>query len=150
FDELVSVISENVENAGGGIVQRGGEQIAIRSVGRVQSLEEIARLPIRFGARVLPLQVKDVAEVGIGSSFRTGASTVNGEESVVCWVLMLTGENSRAVAQRASEKLKEIQKKLPHGIAVRELYDRAELVNHTVSTVEKNLFEGAVLVTVIL
>jgi cobalt-zinc-cadmium resistance protein CzcA len=58
FDELVRVVSENVENAGGGIVQRGGEQITIRAVGRVESLDEIAALPIRFGARVLPLQVK--------------------------------------------------------------------------------------------
>src|SRR6185503_6190527 len=85
FDELVRVVSENVENAGGGIIQRGGEQITIRAVGRVQSLHEIAALPIRFGARVLPLQVKDVADVGIGSGFRTGASTVNGDEAVVGW-----------------------------------------------------------------
>ena len=150
FDELASVIGENVENAGGGIVQRGGEQITIRSVGRVQTIEDIARLPLRFGARVLPIQVKDVAEVGIGSAFRTGASTVNRDEAVVCWILMLTGENSRAVAQRASERLKEIQTKLPPGIVARELYNRAELVNHTVSTVEKNLFEGAILVVAIL
>jgi cobalt-zinc-cadmium resistance protein CzcA len=54
FDELASVVGENVENAGGGIVQRGGEQITIRSVARVQTTEEIANLPIRFGGRVMP------------------------------------------------------------------------------------------------
>ena len=150
FDELVSVISENVENAGGGIVQRGGEQVSIRSIGRVQSLEEIANLPIRFGARVLPLQVKDVAEVGIGSAFRTGASTMNGEEAVVCWVLMLSGANSRTVAQNAAARLQEIQKKLPGDISVRPVYDRSALVNRTVKTAEKNLLEGAVLVVAIL
>jgi cobalt-zinc-cadmium resistance protein CzcA len=150
FDELVRVVSENVANAGGGIVQRGGEQITIRSVGRVQTLEEIAALPIRFGARVLPLQVKDVADVGIGSGFRTGASTVNGAEAVVCWTLMLSGANSRVVAQRAAAKLAEIQKKLPGGIYARPLYDRSELVNHTIWTAEKNLFEGAVLVVAVL
>jgi cobalt-zinc-cadmium resistance protein CzcA len=150
FDELVRVVSENVENAGGGIVQRGGEQITIRAVGRVQSLDEIAALPIRFGARVLPLQVKDIADVGIGSSFRTGASTVNGEEAVVCWTLMLSGANSRVVAQSAAAKLAEIQKKLPSGIYVRPLYERDELVNHTIWTAEKNLFEGAVLVVAVL
>src|SRR6185295_6510755 len=74
FDELASVIGENVENAGGGIVQRGGEQITIRSVGRVQTTEEIANLPIKFGSGVGPLLVREVADVGIGSSFRTGAS----------------------------------------------------------------------------
>ena len=150
FDELAGVVGENVENAGGGIVQRGGEQITIRSVGRVQTMEEIANLPIKFGGRVMPLLVKDVADVGIGSAFRTGASTMNGEEAVVCWVLMLSGANSRLVAQHANEKLREIQKKLPEGVVARAVYDRSELVNHTIATVEKNLFEGAVLVAVVL
>jgi cobalt-zinc-cadmium resistance protein CzcA len=150
FDELAGVVGENVENAGGGIVQRGGEQISIRSVGRVQTREEIANLPVKFGGRVMPLLVRDVAEVGIGSNFRTGASTMNGEEAVVCWVMMLSGANSRLVAQQANEKLKEIQKKLPEGILVQTVYNRSELVNHTIATVEKNLFEGAILVVIVL
>jgi cobalt-zinc-cadmium resistance protein CzcA len=150
FDELADVIARNVENAGGGIVQRGGEQIAIRSVGRVQSLDEIARLPVKFGGGVTPLLVRDVADVGIGSAFRTGASTLNGQEAVVCWALMLSGANSRLVAQRCEERLKEIQQKLPAGVVVRPLYNRSELVNHTLATVEKNLAEGALLVIAVL
>src|SRR5262245_13221822 len=150
FDELAGVVGENVENAGGGIVQRGGEQITIRSVGRVQTLEEIANLPIRFGSGVTPLLVRDVADVGVGSNFRTGASTMNGEEAVVCWVLMLSGANSRLVAQRADARLQEMQSKLPTGVVVRTVYNRSELVNHTIATVEKNLLEGAVLVAVVL
>jgi cobalt-zinc-cadmium resistance protein CzcA len=150
FDELALVVGENVENAGGGIVQRGGEQITIRSVGRVQTLEEIAFLPIKFGSKVLPLAVKDVAEVGIGSQFRTGTSTFNGEEAVVCWAMMLSGANSRVVAEQAAAKLKEIQKKVPAGVVLRAVYNRSDLVNHTISTVEKNLFEGAILVVVVL
>jgi cobalt-zinc-cadmium resistance protein CzcA len=150
FDELANVVAENVENAGGGIVQKGGEQITIRSVGRVQTLEDIANLPIRFGARVTPLQVKDIAEVAIGSGFRTGASTMNGDEAIVCWVLMLSGGNSRVVAQQAAEKLNEIQKKLPEGVVVKPIYNRSDLVNHTVGTIEKNLSEGAILVVVVL
>ena len=150
FDDLASVVGENVENAGGGVVQRGGEQITIRSVGRVQTLEEIGNLPIRFGARATPLLVKEVADVAIGSAFRSGASTMNGDEAIVCWVLMLSGANSRVVAQQANEKLTEIQAKLPAGVVVRAVYNRSELVNHTIGTVEKNLFEGAVLVMVVL
>src|SRR5262245_50970167 len=123
FDELAGVVGENVENAGGGIVQRGGEQITIRSVGRVQTLGEISNLPIKFGGRVQPLLVKDVADVGIGSQFRTGASTMNGEEAIVGWVLMLSGANSRLVAQHANEKLREIQGKLPEGVVARAVYD---------------------------
>jgi cobalt-zinc-cadmium resistance protein CzcA len=150
FQELASVIHENVENAGGGVVNRGVEQMTIRTLGRVQELREIAELPVKFGSGAQPLLVKDVAEVGVGSAFRTGAATVNGGEAVVAYLLMLTGENSRLVAQRASDQLLAIQEKLPPGIVIKELYNRSELVNRTIATVRNNLFEGAVLVVAVL
>ncbi len=63
---------------------------------------------------------------------------------------MLSGENSRIVAKRVADKIKEIQAKLPPGIVIRIVYDRADLVDHTIDTVEKNLFEGAILVAAVL
>ena len=150
FEELAAVIRENVENAGGGVVTKGGEQVTVRTLGRVRDVREIAELPVKFGASVQPLLVKDVAEVGIGSAFRTGAATVNGDEAVVAYLLMLTGENSRLVAQRAHERLQEIQAKLPPGVVIKELYNRSDLVNRTIATVRNNLFEGAVLVIAVL
>ncbi len=148
FKELADVVSENVENAGGGAVEIGGEQISIRADGRVKTAEEIGNLPIKFRAGSVPLRIKDVAEVGIGSSIRTGAATFNGNEAVLGAALMLTGENSRIVAKRVAAKLEEIKAKLPEGIEIITVYDRTELVDRTVVTVEKNLFEGAILVVV--
>ena len=150
FDELAAVVAANSENAGGGVVQEAGEQIFIRGVSRVQTVDEIAQLPIKFGAGTRPIQVKDVAEVGISSKVRTGASLENGEETVSGITLMLAGSNSRLVARSVAEKLKEIQKRLPEGIEIRTTYDRSDLVNRTIHTVKKNLFEGAVLVVVVL
>jgi len=150
FGELAAVVGENVENAGGGAVNQGSEQLIIRSVGRVQTMDDIASLPIKFGAGVAPICVKDVAEVGIGYQFRTGAATENGEESLVGMAMMLMGENSRIVAEQVGQRIKEIQPRLPQGIIIRTVYDRAALVDHTISTVEKNLFEGALLVVVVL
>ena len=63
---------------------------------------------------------------------------------------MLTGENSRAVAERVARKIAEIQKRLPPGIVLKPQYNRSELVDRTIRTVETNLFEGAVLVVVVL
>jgi len=144
------VIRENVDNVGGGVVSKGGEQITVRTLGRVQSLDEIAKLPVKFGSRVEPLLVRDVAEVVVGSAFRTGAGTANGREAVVAYLLMLTGENSRIVSQHAHEKLVELQAKLPPGIEIKELYNRSDLVNRTIRTVRNNLLEGAVLVIAVL
>jgi cobalt-zinc-cadmium resistance protein CzcA len=151
FSDLASVIGENVENAGGGAVQVGGEQITIRADSRVQSAAEISQLPIKFrGAAAQPLLVRDVADVGIGSSLRTGSATYNGKEAVLGAALMLAGENSRIIARRVAEKLAELAPKLPPGVTITTVYDRTDLVDRTIATVEKNLFEGAILVIVVL
>src|SRR6266705_6165866 len=83
FSELAELVAQNVENAGGGIISRGGQQLTIRAVSRVNSTEEIENLPLKFGAAVKPLLVKDVAEVKVGTKFRTGAATLNGHETVI-------------------------------------------------------------------
>jgi heavy metal efflux system protein len=148
--DLAKVVGENVENVGGGIVNAGSDQLVIRGVGRVASPQEIAELPVKFAAGVMPLRVKDLAEVQIGHAFRTGAGTHGGQEAVVGVAMMLMGENSHAVAERVDEKVKEIQKRLPSGVVINPEYNRKHLVHRTIRTVSTNLFEGALLVTAVL
>jgi heavy metal efflux system protein len=150
FADLAKILRENVENTGGGVINKGGEQVTVRAAGRVQSLEEIENLPVKFGAVVQPLLVKDVATVTIGSDFRTGTASVNGQEALVAYVLMLTGENSRLVAHRAHETIQSVRAKLPVNMEIATLYDRSELVERTIRTVRNNLFEGAILVIAVL
>ncbi len=150
FSELAALVEQNVENAGGGIISRGGEQLTIRAVSRVNTPEEIGNLPIKFGAAIKPILIKDVAEVVTGVKFRTGAATLNGKETVIGTTLMLAGENSREVAERVKERIAEIQTKLPNGVEIEIQYDRSILINSTIETVKKNLFEGAILVVVVL
>lgn len=148
--ELADIIRGNVENAGGGIINRDGEQLTIRSVGRVSTAEEIAKLPIKFGAAVQPMKVEDVAKVQWGAGFRGGAATMDGEEIVLGTVMMLMGENARTVCHRVAPRLEETREKLPPGMDITIVYERSDLVEATVGTVEKNLVEGAVLVVVVL
>src|SRR5205823_6590456 len=150
FGELADLVAQNVENAGGGIISRNGEQLTIRAVSRVTSTEEIENLPLKFGAGVKPLLVKDVAEVRLGTKFRTGAATLNGKETVIGTTMMLAGENSREVAQRVKARIAEVQKKLPEGVEIQIQYDRSELIDRTIRTVRNNLLEGAILVIVVL
>lgn len=150
FADLARIVGENVENTGGGVIHDGDEQLTVRSLGRVSTTEEIAVLPIKFTAGVRPLLVGDVADVAIGSSFRTGAATENGEEAILGTAMMLAGENSRTVAKRFKERIEEITPRLPPGVEIRTQYDRSDLVDATITTVRKNLFEGAILVVVVL
>ena len=150
LDALAALVAQNTQNAGGGFIEIGGEQLIVRAPTRVTTAEEISKLPLKFGAGVRPILLSDVATVAIGSSFRTGASTHEGEEAIIGAAIMLAGENTRLVAQAVRAKLEEIQEKLPAGISIKTVYDRSELVDRTIHTVEKNLFEGAVLVVVVL
>src|SRR5262245_30429620 len=104
FSELADVVAQNVENAGGGIISRDGQQLTIRAISRVTTLEEIGDLPIKFGAAVHPLMVKDVADVSLGTNFRTGAATLDGHETVIGTTMMLAGQNSREVGERVKAR----------------------------------------------
>src|SRR5438552_3485534 len=150
FSELAELVEQNVQNAGGGIINRGPEQLTIRAVSRVSNLEEIGNLPLKFGAGVKPVLVKEVAEVRTGTKFRTGAATLNGHETVIGTTMMLAGENSREVAERVKARIAEVQTKLPAGVEIQIQYDRSQLIDRTIHTVKTNLFEGAALVVVIL
>jgi cobalt-zinc-cadmium resistance protein CzcA len=150
FSEIADAVGENVENAGGSVIQLGGETVTVRAAGRVQTPEEIEMLPLKFGARATPLRVRDVADVVIGKAVRTGTATYNGEEALLGAALMLAGENSRLVAKAVDKKLKDIEPKLPAGMEIIPVYDRTVLVDRTIRTVETSLFEGAILVVVVL
>src|SRR6266540_6684132 len=150
FSELADLVAQNAENSGGGIISRGGEQVTIRAVSRVTDEAEIENLPLKFGAAVKPLLVKDVAEVELGTKFRTGAATLNGKETVIGTTMMLAGQNSREVAERVKKRIADIQTKLPDGVEIQIQYDRSQLINRTIHTVRNNLFEGAILVVAIL
>lgn len=150
INEIADVIAENVSNAGGSVVEKGGESVTVRSVARVQTTDDIANLPLKFAGRAAALRVRDVATVGIGSGVRTGSATHDGEEAVLGSALMLIGQNSRIVSARVDEKIVELRGKLPPGVQIETVYDRTNLVNATIGTVETNLFEGAVLVIAVL
>ena len=148
--ELADKLAENTRNAGGGLVEIGGEQVTLRANSRVTRAEELLQIPLKFGGGVKPILIGDIAEVAIGTGYRTGASTENGEESLLGAAIMTAGENSRLVSRAVSTKLAEIQLKLPPGVEIHTLYNRSELVDRTIRTVEKNLAEGALLVVVVL
>ena len=148
--ELADAIGRNVENAGGGVIVSGAEQLTVRTQARVMSAEDIAAIPVKFAGAIAPLQVRDLADVVIGSAPRQGAATQNGQETVLGTVMMLVGQNSREVALRVEDALPDIQAALPAGMIIQQQYSRSDLVDRTISTVERNLGEGALLVALVL
>jgi len=147
--DVLNALQRNNANVGAGYVENNGEQKLVRVMGQASRLEDLRNIVIEQRGGI-PIRIADVADVLMGEELRTGAATQNGQEVVLGTVFMLIGENSRTVAQATSAKLAEAARSLPAGITVKPVYDRTELVERTIGTVEKNLAEGALLVVLVL
>ena len=149
FTELAEALERANISVGANFIQRGGEAFLVRADARIRHIDEIGRTVIA-NRNGVPVTVANVATVQLGGELRTGAASLNGREVIIGTALMLAGENSRIVAKAVAERLGEVSKSLPPGVRVTPLYDRSALVDATISTVEKNLAEGALLVIVAL
>lgn len=145
FTELADALEKSNISVGANFIQRGGEAFLVRADARIRHIDEIGRTTIA-NRNGLPVTVANVANVRLGGELRTGAASLNGKEVIIGTALMLAGENSRIVAKGVAERLEEVKKSLPPGVELKPLYDRSALVDATISTVEKNLVEGAILV----
>jgi len=149
MSEVIEALERNNGNVGAGYVERYGEQYLVRVPGQASGLDDLKAIIVANRGGV-PIRVADVADVGMGEELRTGAATENGREVVMATVFMLVGENSREVARAVAERLEGAAKALPPGVTAEPIYDRTELVERTIKTVETNLVEGALLVIVVL
>ncbi|ATC95586.1 efflux RND transporter permease subunit [Pseudoalteromonas tunicata] len=149
FEQLAKVLERNNNNVGAGFIEQNGEQWLIRSVGQLGDIQDIENLVIASKDSAL-IRIKDVADVIIAKQLRTGAATQNGQEVVLGTVMMLLGENSRTVAIDVAKQLTAINSRLPTGVLAQVNYNRTTLVDKTIATVRTNLFEGALLVVIVL
>lgn len=147
--DVSEALARNNSNRGAGYVERNGQQLLVRSPGLLETIEDIEQVVVTHRDGV-PVLVRDVAEVALGRELRSGAATVNGKEAVLGTAMMLLGENSRAVARDVAERVETINRSLPDGVYMQTMYDRTTLVDKAISTVQKNLLEGALLVIVVL
>ncbi|MCC6647708.1 MAG: efflux RND transporter permease subunit [Polyangiaceae bacterium] len=149
--DLVDALSKASHNASGGVLERGAEQLVIRSEGLFADTAEIGRVAVATRAGT-PILLADIASVHAGWQPRQGIVGRGADHDAVQGIiLMRRGENPTAVLERVRARVAELNDGgLPAGVRVRVFYDRTELVSKTLSTVGRNLLEGALLVTVVL
>lgn len=149
--EVMEAVVRNNENVGGAYIEHAGEQYILRGVGLTSSAKEIGDVVVKTGKEGIAVYVRQLGDVVAGPAVRQGAVTIDGQgEAVVGIVMMLKGANSRSVVEQVSDRVKSIKSNLPPGVALQPFYNRAELVDRTIDTVQHNLFEGAVLVILVL
>jgi heavy metal efflux system protein len=149
FADVAKAVEANNVSRGARYIERNGEGIVVRSGGRLENIEELGAVVVTTRGGV-PVRVRDLATVSIGGETRTGSASGNGREVVVGTALMLIDANSRTVSSAVDAKMRAITPTLPPGIEVTTVLDRTQLVDATISTVAKNLTEGALLVIAVL
>ena len=148
--DVFEALSRNNQNTGASYIEKKGRAYYIRSEGMIQRTEDIGRIVVanRGG---MPVHISDIGRVGFGSPKRFGAMTIDGEGECVGGIaMMLKGANANVVTAHLQERMDKVQRMLPEGITIEPYLNRSELVNRNISTVIRNLVEGALIVFFVL
>ena len=149
--QVYEAIANNNANAGGAYIEKNQEQYVVRGEGLIETAEDIGNIVVGATVDGTPIFIKDIGAVSLEALVRQGAVTRDGRgEAVTGVVLMLMGENSRVVVERAKQQLEVARTALPEGVEIDVFYDRTDLIRRTIATVRTNLVEGGLLVVAVL
>ncbi len=148
--DIFRALESNNANSGGAYIEHASQAQFIRGEGLAESISDIELIVVAHRNGV-PIKIRDVATVRFGKALRFGAITKDGEgETVGGMVMMLKGENSNGVIERVKTRMAQINKTLPEGVQIEPFLDRSKLIEHTTSTVKRNLAEGGLIVIFVL
>src|SRR5262252_2740277 len=148
--QVFDAVAGNNSNAGGSYIRQGEYALMVRGIGLIQSTKDIENIVVA-AQKGTPVRVRDIGAVGIGTGIRLGILGKDHDDDLVQGiVLMRKGENPGKVIDGVRKKIEEVQRSLPAGVQLRPYYSRDRLVRTTVTTVMRNLLEGAALVVLLL
>lgn len=153
YDITINAVKEAIENSNrnfsGGIIMKGSQEVLIKGLGRIETLDHIKNTVITSRNNV-PVYVKDVADVKIGGKFRRDAGSHNAEEAVYVTVEKQYGGDTLKAIHNIKEALTQIAKELPKNIKIKPFYDQSILILKSINHVEVSIFEGAILIILIM
>ncbi len=148
--DIFEALAKNNENTGSAYIDKKPTAYFIRGIGLVKTLEDIEKIVVKSTALGMPVLIRDVATVQYGSAIRYGALVVDSTEAVGGVVMMLKGANAHEVIGSVEKRIESIQKSLPKGVKIEPFLNRSDLVGRAITTVSRNLLEGALIVIFIL
>ncbi len=149
--DVFEALEHNNLTVGGGYIERGREQMLVRGTALLESLDDIRRVVVATTTEGTPITIAAIGEVHFAPLIRQGAVTRDGRgEAVIGIAMMGFGENARLVSEALAEAVEDLRPSLPEGVEIDVFYDRTDLVERTIRTVETNLVEGGLLVIAVL
>lgn len=150
LDQIFNAVQNGNVNTGGNFIQHGAEEYVVRGLGLIKSPDDIANIVVTSRGGT-PVRLGQVADIKIDAGIRRGIVGRDDKPDVVEGIVLLRrGENALETLRRIEAKTAELNRTLPDGIRIVPHYDRTDLINRTVHTVERNLIEGAGLAVVVL
>ena len=143
---VMEAVGRSNLNVGGKTIEENGMEFVVRGVGLLRGAGDIEKIVLSEKDGV-PIHLGEVARVEIGGDFRRGVLDVGGREVVGGTVVMRTGENARDVIRRVKEKIAQLQPGLPDGVSIVPFYDRSEIIERSIGTLQLALIEEVILVT---
>jgi Cu(I)/Ag(I) efflux system membrane protein CusA/SilA len=151
INQVVDAVREGNNETSARLLDFGGTEYMVRGRGYATSIEDFQNIVVATSANGTPIRVVDLGEVVEGPDLRRGISDLNGAGEVVSGiVIMRSGENALEVISRVKDRLKEIQSSLPTGIEIVPIYDRSQLIHHTISSAQQTILEVVVTLVIII
>lgn len=148
--EVFEALSRNNQNTGGSYIEKINRAYYIRSEGMIKDLHDVEQIVVTNRGGI-PIHIGDIGRVQFGAPKRFGAMTKDGEGECVGGIaMMLKGANANVVTKELEKRVAKVQQMLPEGVSVEPYLNRSELVNRNISTVIRNLVEGAIIVFLVL
>ena len=151
ISKVIDAVRTGNNDVGGRLVEMSGAEYMVRGRGYAQTTADLANIVLTASPQGVPVRVKDVGEVVLGSDVRRGIADWNGKGDAVSGiVVMRQGENALAVIDRIKAKLKDIRPGLPAGVKVIPVYDRSDLILRSVDNLKQTLAEELIIVALVI
>jgi Cu(I)/Ag(I) efflux system membrane protein CusA/SilA len=148
--QLKNAIREGNAETGGSVIEMGEAEYMVRATGYLQGIEDLEDIPLGVNELGTPLVLSDVAEIRIGPQMRRGVADLDGEGEVVgAVVVMRWGENASMTIDAVKARLAELAGSLPDGVEIVTTYDRSDLIQRSVETLESTLVKELVVVALV-
>ena len=150
LSKLKQAIQQGNQETGGSVIEMGEAEYMVRASGYLEGVEDLSDIPLGVNAEGTPLLLSDVAEIRLGPQMRRGIADLNGEGEVVgAVVVMRSGENALVTINAVKERLANLKSSLPDGVEIVTTYDRSELIERAVDTLEQKLLEEFLVVALV-
>jgi|TARA_B110000908_G_scaffold133834_1_gene158006 Cu(I)/Ag(I) efflux system membrane protein CusA/SilA len=147
---IKKAIKMSNRDVGGRLIEMAETEYMVRSSGYIQSIEDLKSIPVAIDKNGTPIRLQDVAQVHIGPELRRGLVDLDGEGEVAGGVVIMRyGENALATIKAVREKLESLKSGLPDGVEIVPVYDRGDLIERAVKSLNTSLLQELVIVSLV-